>query len=355
MSRRGCRRYARSWSGDFRERRAERLRRFGVDARTERLDRAWFFGVCNGPMSQVRAEAEQIEGWRDDAQARSLRTVAGSPEYSADIGFVMDREPAWLLAYSNHAINLYQMRHRIGARHAAEALQDAIDHFVAAGPSDIPAAAVEGLLSLSDLRIRADISAAYVDLAGPARTARLRAVLLGQLYKCLGILLFEAGEWSHAHDRLSKAVETVSDDGYTYAYLARAANEMGRREAAIRHFRRGIALEPHFGEAYCGLSDLLLQSGRYAEAIDLLEQARLSYTYADASRMGVLVGLGAAYVGLGEKAKARGVLTQARAELDTGLIDMGSWQIQWTDGAIQPDQIARTRHAIQTLLEPVTA
>ncbi|MBT3270532.1 hypothetical protein HN371_25550 [Candidatus Poribacteria bacterium] len=86
--------------------------------------------------------------------------------------------------------------------------------------------------------------------------------------------------------------------------------------------------------------------------MDFPERARLPYTYADASRIGVLVGLGAAYVRT-DHVKARRALTQASADLDTGLIDMGSWNILRVEGAIQPDRIVRTRNAIQALLQQV--
>lgn len=100
------------------------------------------------------------------------------------------------------------------------------------------------------------------------------------------------------------------DPDFAPAQLGRGmiALRCGRRDDAVEHLGSAARIDPGSADIRNSLGSALLQSGRTREAVEQLEEAaRLSPTSAV-----VLSNLGAAYVGLGEYARASGVVDRLR-------------------------------------------
>ena len=335
---------------DFRERRRNRLRRFGVDDRRQRIDRAWYFVGCSGQQEQARKELESIRGWEADPYVRGMYATYGSPNYSADIQAVLRAKPGHLLTVYNYADRVFGSRDSIGIKGVLSAIQVAIGCFTRVNPRELDASDIEGLMAFSDSRLRAYITDAYLECArGAPLRERLHGLLLAQLYKNRGVALYEEGKFADAHKALSRAAYTLRDDGYLSAHLARAESKLGRSAEAVAHYTHAISCEPHFPDAYCEFASLLRRLDRPAEAVGLLEDALLSYLYVNASRIAIYLGLAEAHIESGRPDEARGVIRRGVDELDTGTLDTGAYRVSRQAGTISAAQIKEMRRAFDAL------
>jgi len=336
--------------GEFRARRRERLARFGVDPRREQIDRALYFSVCAGERDQAGAELLRIEGWGDDPYVRSLYAAASAPDYLDNVKAVLARKPGHLLTVFNYAERVFASREAFAAKDVLAATEMAIGNFTRANRRELDAEDIEGLLTLSDLRLRRDITNAYVDLApGPKLRERLHGLLLAQLYKNRGIVLYDQQEYGDAHMALSRAAHGLAEDGYLLAYLARAAWKLGRTDEAATHFADAIESAPHMADVYCEFAELLRELGRPADAVALLEDAALSYLFADEPRIAIHVGLAEAYFDCGDNAKARDTLRQGSEELESGMTGSEPYQVERADDAMSAARINEMRRTLDAL------
>jgi tetratricopeptide (TPR) repeat protein len=341
------------------ERREERLAELGIDSRREQLDRALYFAVCGGRPDLAKNEIEVVPSWEDDVTARSYRAATASdaaPEhnYIQDMRFVLDQDACHLLTVSNYATAVWKMRGIMPAAHIQGVVEQALKAFAETPGRDVQPGALDGIMVLRDARYRLEVTNAYLHLSGGSLRARLHAVLLSQLHRNHAELLEDAGDYPGALAALQEAVRHVRDDGYAFAQLARVADKTGRVRDAIRFLRHALQIEPYFGDAYCELGSLLLHSRRPDEAAELLEQARLSHQRADASRLGIILGLAASRLRLHQKDRAKVALQQGIDEIDFGYIDMGDWRIYRHDDAVPMERLIRTREAMRVMLEQVT-
>ena len=344
---------------DYRERREEHLTQLGVDAQREQLDRALYFAVCGDRPDLAKDAIETIPSWANDTQARSYRAATASeaaPEhdYIADMLYVLVEDAGHLLTVSNYATAMWKMRGIMPAAHILGVVEHALQAFAETPGRQVAAGAFDGIMVLRDERYRLEVTNAYLHLSDGSLRARLHAVLLSQLHRNHAELLEDAGDYPGALVALQEAVQHVRDDGYAFAQLARVADKTGRVRDAIRFLRHALLIEPYFGDAYCELGSLLLHSRRPDEAAELLEQARLSHQRADASRLGIILGLAASRLRLRQDERAKITLQQGIDEIDYGYIDMGDWRIYRQDDAVPMDRLNRTREAMRVMLEQVT-
>jgi tetratricopeptide (TPR) repeat protein len=337
---------------DFRGRRRERLARFGVDGRKQQIDRAMYFAMCSHQHDQAREELTRIPGWEADPYVRGMYAAAGSADYSNDVQAVLDMAPLHLLTIYNYAERMFTSREGIGARGVLAATQTAIGRFTRVNPRELDESDIEGLTALSDIRLRLDIIRAYLESTpGAQLRERLHGLLLAQLYKNRGITLYEQQKHADAYKALSRAAHTLADDGYVAAYRARTAWRLGRSTEAIAHYTHAISSEPHFAQAYCEFAALLRTLDRPGEAVALLEDALLSYLSPTASRIQMYLGLAEAHLLNRRHDKASDVIGRGRAELDTGKIDAGLYQVDRPEGAISAAQTEDMRRAFDSLAD----
>jgi tetratricopeptide (TPR) repeat protein len=332
------------------ERRRARLERFGVDERRRQIDRAWYFFTSGPDATPVRQELERIPNWQDDAYVRSLYSTVGSPRYSEDVTFALRERPQHVLTYYNHAARLFLMRERYGAKHVLQAIQTAIGIFARSPARGLESDDVEGFTVMTDLRLRPEITQAYLDhLPGEDRRRRLHTLLLAQLYKNRGLVLYESGQFDEARKALLRAAHALPADGVVIAYLARVARDTGDDDEAAARYTECMEIEPYFAEAFEEYSALLLRVGRYDAAVELAQRWLASYIHADATRLGIHATLAEAYIQLGRREEAEGALALGEGELDTGKINTGLWELQRPDGAIAAPDLQRIREAFQQL------
>ena len=336
----------------FRERRMERLARFGVDHRKQQIDRALYFAMCTHQRDQACKELTRIPGWEDDPYVRGMYAAAGSSDYFSDVQAVLAIAPQHLLTIYNYAERVFSSRDVIGAARTLAATQTAIGCFTRVNPRELNESDIEGLTALSDIRLRHDIIRAYLEFAPgfPVRE-RLHGLLLAQLYKNRGITLYEEQKHADAAKALSRAAHTLSDDGYLAAYRARVAWKLGRSAEAVTHYTHAIASEPHFAQAHCELASLLRTLDRPGEAVALLEDALLSYLAPNASRIEMYLGLAEAHLLDRRHDKANDVIRRGRSELDTGKMDAGVYRTDRPEGAIPAAQIEEMRRSFDALTD----
>ncbi len=348
-----------SLPADYGGAREKRLGELGVDSRREQLDRAFYFAVCGDRPDLAKNAIEAIPSWHDDATARSYRAATASeaaPEHDfiEDMLFVLDKDACHLLTVSNYATAMWKMRGVMPAAHIRGVVEQALQAFSQTPGREVAPGALDGIMTLRDARYRLEVTNAYLHLTGASLRARLHAVLLSQLHRNHAELLEDAGDYPGALAALQEAVRHVRDDGYAFAQLARVADKTGRVRDAIRFLRHALLIEPFFGDAYCELGSLLLHSRRPDEAAELLEQARLSHQRADASRLGIILGLAVSRIRLRQTDRAQVTLQQGIDEIDFGYIDMGDWRIHRHDGAVPMERLIRAREAMRAMLDQVT-
>ncbi len=326
------------------QRRRARLARFGVDDRQRHIDRAWYLFTSGVDAAPVRAELERVPGWRADPYVRSLYSTVGSPHYSDDIGFVLRERPGHVLTYYNHAARLFLMRDRYGAEHVLRAVQTAITTFARSPARSLENEDIEGFTVMTDLRLRPEITKAYLERTpGEDRRRHLHGLLMAQLYKNRGIVLYESGQHAEARKALVRAAQTLVDDGVTQIYLARVAGVTGDDQEAADRYAQCMTLEPYFGEAFTEYAALLLRTGRLDDAAHLAEQWLASYIHADATRLIVYATLAEAHILRGRHNDATAALDRGVRELDTGTVDAGAWQLQRADGELTEEDRTRLR------------
>ncbi|MEO2005201.1 MAG: glycosyltransferase, partial [Candidatus Poribacteria bacterium] len=332
------------------QRRVDRLKRFGVDHRRRQIDRAWCLFTGGVDPAPVRRELERIRGWETDPVVRSMYSTVGSPHYSEDVSFVLRERPQHVLTYYNHAARLFLMRDRYGSERVLHAIQTAITTFARTPPRGLTDDAVEGFTVMRDLRLRPEITTAYLEqMPGENRRRRLHLLLMAQLYKNRGVVLYEAGQHGEARKALTRAAQTLPDDGPTQMYLARVALRMGDSEEAADLYARCMAVEPYFAEAFRERVALLLKLGRSDDAARLAEEWLASYTHADATRLSVHAALAEAHIQRGRSDEAQVVLDRGSEELETGTVDVGLWKHQRASGDVTTEDLDGFRRVFKTL------
>ena len=121
------------------ERRKERLSRFGVNFRQERLDAARYFfmyGGRHGRCELARSILEEIPGWQDDPYVRGQHAILAAhqgdkPQLSEDLGVVMRTDPTHPSTLFNHADLTFQLL-QAGRIEDKGRVEDALRHAIAA-------------------------------------------------------------------------------------------------------------------------------------------------------------------------------------------------------------------------------
>ncbi|KAJ0408420.1 hypothetical protein ATCC90586_009195 [Pythium insidiosum] len=95
----------------------------------------------------------------------------------------------------------------------------------------------------------------------------------------LGLAYFQAGDLDSAHPLLSRALERSDRDENVHNSIGLFLKAMGRREDALHHFERALALRPAFVEASLNRGYTLHLLGRWEEA--MFEYRKVIATHED--------------------------------------------------------------------------
>lgn len=345
---------------DFLERRKERLRRLGIDARRERLDYARYFLYGAGRADLARKFLEEIDRWRQDVAVcvshalASLFTNDGRT-FAEETHAVLQVAPTHLLAAYNYAYTLFLQRATVGLAHVAQHTQQTVELLKSADLSGLSAEMMEGFyLPVEMRRFRLEIAKAFLDFpSGLGRWERLRAILLYQLYKNLGVVQMEAGRKREALAAFAQALEILPDDGYTHALMGKIYAQAARRAEAIRCYQKAVACEPQFVEAELELARLLVEERRYAEAVSFIENVLLSHLEPDGARLQLYVLLGQAYLSLGNREAARKAFLSGLCEAKVGTVDTGVFVLTRPANAISPEHVQRLVQLFEKALRQV--
>ena len=90
--------------------------------------------------------------------------------------------------------------------------------------------------------------------------------------KNLGFVYLSLGKIEEASESLARAISLGENDGVTYVALGYCHLSMNRYLAAENAYRMGILLYPESKDARNGLINCLLSTGRYQEALSLLDE-----------------------------------------------------------------------------------
>ena len=83
----------------------------------------------------------------------------------------------------------------------------------------------------------------------------------------LGIASFNRGDTREALRVLLSAIQNDPDLPEAHNALGLVYHALDKRDAALEHYEKAVSLRPRFSEAYNNLGTLLLDMGRYDEAI----------------------------------------------------------------------------------------
>lgn len=114
------------------------------------------------------------------------------------------------------------------------------------------------------------------DLAGAEAAARRVVELLpssGEGWSHLGFILAQEQHYDAAAASLRHAFELDAQDVWSLQNLAQSLVKLGRRDEAMREYRRALAIKPRFGLAWLGLGQVLEEEGHQAEAEDCYARA----------------------------------------------------------------------------------
>lgn len=148
----------------------------------------------------------------------------------------------------------------------------------------------------------------------------------------LGIDHLNKGENPSAVRELRASLELAPDDPWTHFALAEAYRRVGRTAEAAQHLRRAMQLKPGFQPARLNLSGVLIQDGKYQEAVEQLKILLDDPTFPTPWR--ALTNLGWCQYQLGQKDEARKNLKLAiqyhdkywPALLDLGILEASEGQ-----------------------------
>ena len=333
---------------DYRERRRERLARFGVNDRRRRIDHARSFLIHGNRPDLAKASLEAVPDWQGDTsvltQHALMSLFAGdAATFERDMNAVLSARPDHPLATFNRAVLFYQQRGAVGLDAARQAAS-----LESAERATLSAEDVEGLYFPPQMRFRMEVSRVYLDHpSGSGRIGALLDLFVYQLRKNLGVIFYESQQFEDA------VLELLPDDGDALAYRARCLTQLGRLDDALRDYREAVALEPFFITAQIELGTLLIQLQRGDEAVDFLEDVLLSHLKPDAGRLQLHLLRGHAYVVRGETAKASEAWREGMRELRTGLVDWGTWTATRPPNALSAEQVARFQQAFRVAVASI--
>jgi|SRR5450432_973247 len=155
------------------------------------------------------------------------------------------------------------------------------------------------------LRRWTDAENAFLDALKAEETFSLATILLGSLF------LRRTDRDPATNARTAKAwlkkALAAAPSQMALSFLGTAHDRLGEREAAIEAFRRAIALDEAYAEAYLNLGILLARDGEYEEAEGLLRRA----TQLEPNSHRAHGGLGVVLQELGKYSEAKDELRRA--------------------------------------------
>jgi tetratricopeptide (TPR) repeat protein len=204
-----------------------------------------------------------------DCAARLARTDRTAQVALSEIlGRLADPPFTWQL---NHA---EQMRHLAGlSRHLAPPdSPGSLRQARAACESAITAFPDDPILH----QLLAELKQSAADHAGAAAEARRSLDLLpgnSQAWLLLGLALAQQEKYQEASTAFREVFKLDSQDVWGRQNFAICLQKLGRRDEAIREFKRALAIKPRFGLAWLGLGELYEEMGKTNEAAGCFQSA----------------------------------------------------------------------------------
>ena len=256
---------------DWRERRRERLARWGKFERRRHLDFARYY-LTNGAIQAAFRELNAIPGLAEDAEAIHLLALVLAGDGQQDkttqcLHLATMLDPGCALARVNRAVFALMADRTEADAWAVEALAalDAID------PARAPATALEGpYYPLHYDRFRIELARAYFcHPSGPERNAALARLYRYRIHQLLAERRLGQERFHEAREHIDTALAVLPDDGYLVYARAQTHYHHGDVEATMADLRRAIALEPFFVRAQNDLACCLEATGQFDEAFAL--------------------------------------------------------------------------------------
>jgi predicted Zn-dependent protease len=199
-----------------------------------------------------------------DVARRSLQAgrTTGDPRFVGQAEAAL--APWWSASEPPPAVLLLRATIR-QSQHAFDAALTDLDALLRASPGDSQALLVRATV----LTVRGRYADAQQDCARLARVARELAAVT-----CSAAAASVSGDADAAYRALARSLASPEDNRVLRAWAETLAGEIAARrsdaEAADRHFRQALALEPGDAYAKAAYADFLLDRGRAREVVALL-------------------------------------------------------------------------------------
>ena len=213
---------------------------------------------------KIAARAVANQPWPSEVDcARRLAWSAWDEQAALSDIFVRLSDPPFT-GQLNHAVQLQNLRTALGRLLPAtepagmNAARKICETAVAEAPGDP--------LLREQLAVLEQSSG---DLASAVTNARCAVDLLpgsSEDWSQLGLILAQQQKFEDATVAFRRAFEWDTENVWALQNLAQSLLKLGRRDAAIREYRRALAIKPRFGLAWLGLGQVLEETGRKTEA-----------------------------------------------------------------------------------------
>jgi TolB-like protein/Flp pilus assembly protein TadD len=173
-----------------------------------------------------------------------------------------------------------------------------------------------------------------------------------------GRLLSHMGRSEEALRYVQRGVELDPLSAWITRNLAHVYHRMGRLDDAMRTYAAAVEIDPAFSSGHFSLGDILLVSGRTAEAKHHFEVAAVAQPHR------AIVGLARVEARLGRTADARRMLQSLHGQPDPGLLglelaeayaEMGDFDeaFRWIDAAFESNHLDLPALAVNPRMKPL--
>jgi tetratricopeptide (TPR) repeat protein len=188
--------------------------------------------------------------------------------FSEILGRLTDPPFTWQLNHAEQVHHLAELSRSLAPPDSAGALQNArvaCESAIALFPDD----------PLLHQQL-AELEQAAAEHAGAAKEAQRSLDALpgnSEAWLLLGLALAEQQKYEEASSAFRQIFKLNSQDVWARQNFAICLQKLGRKDEAIREFKRALAIKPRFGLAWLGLGQLYEETGRTNEAAACYQNA----------------------------------------------------------------------------------
>jgi len=213
---------------------------------------------AEGPWPKMSECAERLARTDRDAQLA----------FSEILGRLADPPFTWQLNHAEQVLHLAQLSRSLAPPDSAGSLREAR----AACESAIARFPDDALLHQQ----LAELNQAAGDQTGVAEEAQRSLDLLPgnpQTGLLLGLALVQQQKYEEASAAFRRVFQLNSEDVWARQNFALCLEKLGRKDEAIREFKRALAIKPRFGLAWLGLGQIYEETGQTNEAAACYQKA----------------------------------------------------------------------------------